>query len=365
MVGNGHSQASLSQCQLCGVQQWVDHLRDLPGLVRDELHPLCDREGRRSSFARVDGHASHLSLTLIEKAREAQITLLKLPPKTTDMLQPLDVSCFFPVKKAWNTHLQNQISASAGMNHVDKKNFVDILTTVWRQGLSEENVKAGFEATGLFPPDRTKYKVERLSQRKLKMYNLWVAGGKNLNDEGEPDLPEDPDAPRPEPIEVHLEGQPDNGEDQDLEDLEDREDREDQEDQEDHEGHEDHEDHEDRDMPGTSAQALRRSPRKHKDSFTPPIQRNMKKLCTTPLGIYIPRDDSRRNSPSPSPVPARAGSAERARIIVPEPPTTAPPPGYEWCLTWTIRPTQANRFADAIMVSVRPHKPHFRVGSRV
>ena len=43
-----------------------------------------------------DGHLSHVSVELIEKAREEDITLVKLPPHATDKLQPLDVCGFGP-----------------------------------------------------------------------------------------------------------------------------------------------------------------------------------------------------------------------------------------------------------------------------
>ena len=41
-----------------------------------------------------DGHSSHLSLETIEFAMEEGISVIKLQPHCTDLLQPLDVSCF-------------------------------------------------------------------------------------------------------------------------------------------------------------------------------------------------------------------------------------------------------------------------------
>ena len=38
-----------------------------------------------------DGHLSHVSVEVIEKAIEENVVLLKLPPHATDKLQPLDV----------------------------------------------------------------------------------------------------------------------------------------------------------------------------------------------------------------------------------------------------------------------------------
>ena len=48
-----------------------------------------------------DGHLSHLNYTTIKLARETRVTILKLPPHTTDLLQPLDVAVFKSLKQKW------------------------------------------------------------------------------------------------------------------------------------------------------------------------------------------------------------------------------------------------------------------------
>ena len=52
-----------------------------------------------------DGHLSHISIKLIEKAIHEDISLMKLPPHVTDKLQPLDVCGFGPLKREWMTLL--------------------------------------------------------------------------------------------------------------------------------------------------------------------------------------------------------------------------------------------------------------------
>ena len=48
-----------------------------------------------------DGHMTYASIEVIQKAIEEDVTILKLPPHVTDKLQPLDVACFGPLKRAW------------------------------------------------------------------------------------------------------------------------------------------------------------------------------------------------------------------------------------------------------------------------
>ena len=47
----------------------------------------------------LDGHLSHVSEEVIRTGLEEDITIIKFPPHATDVLQPLDVSCFGPIKK--------------------------------------------------------------------------------------------------------------------------------------------------------------------------------------------------------------------------------------------------------------------------
>ena len=49
---------------------------------------------------------------------------------------------------------------------------------IWHQGLSPDNIKAGFKATGIYPVDSTKFPKDRLDKRLVKQYDLWVSLGK-------------------------------------------------------------------------------------------------------------------------------------------------------------------------------------------
>lgn len=52
-----------------------------------------------------DGHASHISVHIVEEARNHNICLIKLPSHLTDKLQPLDKCVFGPVKTCWEKKL--------------------------------------------------------------------------------------------------------------------------------------------------------------------------------------------------------------------------------------------------------------------
>ena len=57
-------------------------------------------------FLFVDGHISHVSLELIQLAKQKGVTLFCLPSHTTHVLQLLDVAVYWPVKKSWKKILK-------------------------------------------------------------------------------------------------------------------------------------------------------------------------------------------------------------------------------------------------------------------
>ncbi|XP_046593914.1 uncharacterized protein LOC124294094 [Neodiprion lecontei] len=57
----------------------------------------------------MDNHSSHLNLPLVTFCREKQIELVMLPPNSTHIMQPLDISFFHPFKETWKPYLSNDI----------------------------------------------------------------------------------------------------------------------------------------------------------------------------------------------------------------------------------------------------------------
>ena len=47
-----------------------------------------------------DGHLTHISIPVIKRALDENI-IVKFPPHVTDVLQPLDIFCFGPLKQVW------------------------------------------------------------------------------------------------------------------------------------------------------------------------------------------------------------------------------------------------------------------------
>ena len=95
-----------------------------------------------------DGHLTHISIPVIRKALEENVIILKFPPHVTNVLQPLDVACFGPVKREWDRRLHMRISEFGIKQPLTKCEFVNEICGIWHQGMKKENAIAGFETTG-------------------------------------------------------------------------------------------------------------------------------------------------------------------------------------------------------------------------
>jgi len=73
-----------------------------------------------------------------------------MPAHTSHLLQPLDVGCFSPLKTAYRREVTEL--ARLSVYHVDKEEFLSVYPRIRRTVFTEQNIKAGFQATGLVPP---------------------------------------------------------------------------------------------------------------------------------------------------------------------------------------------------------------------
>jgi hypothetical protein len=90
----------------------------------------------------LDGHSSHATLEFDQYCTANNIITLCMPPHTSHLLQPLDVGCFAPLKRAYGHEIQEL--ARQGVYHVDKVDFLTIYTQIRPTVLTQQNIQAGF-----------------------------------------------------------------------------------------------------------------------------------------------------------------------------------------------------------------------------
>ncbi|CAH2101998.1 unnamed protein product [Euphydryas editha] len=99
----------------------------------------------------MDNHSSHLNLPLVNFCREKQIELIMLPPNSTHIIQPLDISFFHPFKEIWRKCVPKWKNQQ-GVTRVTKENFPLVLQfTLNNMPNAEKVVQSGFRGAGLHP----------------------------------------------------------------------------------------------------------------------------------------------------------------------------------------------------------------------
>ena len=97
-----------------------------------------------------DGHSSHITLEVIELARENDIHLLCLPSHLSHILQPLDIGVF----KSFKTHYPKACRKYTFNNPgrvITSEVLASLVCDAWAHSITPVNILAGFKKTGISP----------------------------------------------------------------------------------------------------------------------------------------------------------------------------------------------------------------------
>jgi hypothetical protein len=129
---------------------WTDNETGLEWIRHFEKHTA----GRKTGVYRmlvIDGHESHVSVEFDRFCKDHNIITISMPPHSSHLLQPLDVGCFSPLKRAYSRQIE--VLMKSHVNHVTKLEFFIAFKTAFYSVFTEDNVKAGFRGAGLVPHD--------------------------------------------------------------------------------------------------------------------------------------------------------------------------------------------------------------------
>lgn len=99
----------------------------------------------------LDGHGSHSTPEFDLFCKDHFIIVLCMPPHSSHLLQPLDVTCFAVLKRAYGREVEAYMRA--GIHHIDKPDFLLAYITARKESISFSTARNGFAATGLVPYD--------------------------------------------------------------------------------------------------------------------------------------------------------------------------------------------------------------------
>lgn len=101
-------------------------------------------------------------------AKQNNITIVKLPPHTSHLLQPLDLSVFKPYKDAWDQEMVKWQRTHKG-EKLPKDQFSATVGRVWKN-LNYNVIKKGFEKSGIYPFNRNAVPEHKLDPEALKRW---------------------------------------------------------------------------------------------------------------------------------------------------------------------------------------------------
>ena len=131
--------------------------------VMDHLAKHADiKEDSQPTLIMYDGHKSHLRLTLTEWARQRHVVLFVLPPHTSHLTQPLDVSVFGPLKNHYYRECQTYLHQNPGIT-ITRYEVAALTTRPYLKALCPENIQAGFRKSGIYPYNTQVFSASQLA----------------------------------------------------------------------------------------------------------------------------------------------------------------------------------------------------------
>jgi hypothetical protein len=102
----------------------------------------------------LDGHGSHLTPEFDRTCTDNKILPVCMPPRSSHLLQPLDVGCFAVLKRYYRQLVEQRMRL--GFNHIDKIDFLTAFPQARTMAYKAQTIQNSFTDSGLVPfnPDR-------------------------------------------------------------------------------------------------------------------------------------------------------------------------------------------------------------------
>uniref|UniRef100_A0A8H7K3S6 Transposase n=2 Tax=Bionectria ochroleuca TaxID=29856 RepID=A0A8H7K3S6_BIOOC len=129
---------------------WTSNEKGVEWIQHFEKHTKPRTQGAYRLLI-MDGHESHHSTEFELFCKEHQIITLCMPSHSSHILQPLDVGCFGPLKKAYGKEIEGIMRA--GITHITKADFLPAFFTAFKAAMTEQTIQGAFRGAGLIPFD--------------------------------------------------------------------------------------------------------------------------------------------------------------------------------------------------------------------
>jgi len=129
---------------------WTTNEKGMDWIRHFDFHTASRTKGTYRLLI-LDGHDSHHSEEFEAYCKGHNIITLCMPPHSSHLLQPLDVGCFGPLKKAYSRQIEQLMRMS--ITHISKLEFLCGFKEAFFASITEKNIQGGFAGAGLVPYD--------------------------------------------------------------------------------------------------------------------------------------------------------------------------------------------------------------------
>ena len=138
---------------------WTTNKLGLQWLKHFDAHTKSRTTGEYRLLI-IDGHESHDSVDFQQYCKDNKIIILCMPPHSSHLLQPLDVGCFSPLKKAYGRQVEGLMRSH--INHITKLEFLPCFKGAFFASITKSNIQGGFRGAGLvlFNPEAVLSKLD-------------------------------------------------------------------------------------------------------------------------------------------------------------------------------------------------------------
>lgn len=144
-LGKNGIPGSIMECSQSG---WINEDIFLVWLKHFVKHTGTNAEN--PTLLILDNHESHSSLQSYEYCRKNGVHLLSIPPHTSHRLQPLDISFFGPLKKAYDREC-DIFMKTHNYEKISHYEVAELLRNAYVRVATIEKAIKGFEAAGISP----------------------------------------------------------------------------------------------------------------------------------------------------------------------------------------------------------------------
>jgi DDE superfamily endonuclease/Tc5 transposase DNA-binding domain len=139
----------------CSENGWTSNNIGIQWLKEIFIPETLPKRAGANRILLLDNHGSHITTEFMWICFQNNIRLVYLPPHSSHVLQPLDLSIFSQIKRSYRTQVE-ELTRFEDSAPIKKIRFVAYYNHAREEVLNERYIRAGWRGAGLFPWDPEK-----------------------------------------------------------------------------------------------------------------------------------------------------------------------------------------------------------------